>query len=464
LIEINSYATLPIIIPPRHRNRSKAGTDSNFRIKTPARKAPFGNNGYKIEGAIQSQSIANPTRLSRFKMGQKTYDALMALSFDAETAYRLSEAGHTLNSLKTSDIRKLRSLNISEELIDIIVRQPRAPIPLETLNKVLFESRMTCCICRDNSLGIIIHHIDEYSDSRSHAEDNLVVLCLNHHGEAHTKRELQLNLTPERLRGIKKQWLKQVKEYDTREALSANLGYSYQFMKQIADSVPLITAPVMSLQFADHQTRQELGSSIKLSLIAYVKPVTPLPDTQVMQWRDIGGVCSLRIGTPEPLVCADYWREKEKYIRLTSLLKPVAFVIHNQSSTLAQGVRVEIIGSSSSGITVTDELPDEPAYRYIDVIPPNLYAARLSLQREPQMEVVYHGSQWTLTVHFGNVQPKSYGWADEPFYIGSSTQESLELEAIIYADNLPDPPKVKLTIEFEIENRSPLTIDELRTL
>ena len=75
--------------------------------------------------------------------------------------------------------------------------------------------------------------------------------------------------------------------------------------------------------------------------------------------------------------------------------------------------------------------------------------------------MVYHGSQWTLTIHFGNVQPKSSVWADEPFYIGSNAEEFLELEAVIYADNLPDPPKVKLTIEFEIENRFPLTIDDL---
>jgi hypothetical protein len=213
----------------------------------------------------------------------------------------------------------------------------------------------------------------------------------------------------------------------------------------------------MSLQFADHENRQELGNSMKLSSIAYVEPVTPLRDTQVMQWRDIGK-SGLSIGTPEPLISPDYWREKEEYIRLTSLLRPVAFVIHNQSSTFVHGVRVEIIGSSCGGITVRDQLPDKPAYRLIDVIPPNIDARR-SLQR--QTEVVYHSSQWTLTVHFGNVQPKSSVWADEPFYIGSSAEKSLELEAVIYADNLPDPRKVKLTIEFEIENRPPLTIDDL---
>jgi len=328
------------------------------------------------------------------------------------------------------------------------------------MNKLLFESGWACCVCGKTSGGIIVHHIEKYSESHSHDEDNLVVLCLNHHGEAHTKRELGINLTPDRLRASKKLRLERVKQLHNREPLSANPEYSYESINQIADSVAIVTAPVMSLQFADHENRQELGNSMKLSSIAYVEPLTPLPDTQVMQLRDIG-ISGWRIRTPEPLIRPDYWREKEEYIRLTSLLRPVAFVIHNQSSTLVQGVRVEIIGSSSGGITVTDKLPDKPAYRLIDVIPPNIYAARLSLQREPQTEVVYHSSQWTLTVHFGNVQPKSSVWADEPFYIGSSAEKSLELEAVIYADNLPDPRKVKLTIEFEIENRLPLTIDDL---
>jgi hypothetical protein len=304
------------------------------------------------------------------------------------------------------------------------------------MNKLLFESRYTCCVCRDRSRKIIVHHIHKYSDSRSHAEDNLVVLCLNCHGEAHTTRELQLNLTPERLREHKKQWLEYVKQLDNCEALSANPEYSYESINQIADSVAIVTAPVMSLQFADHENRQERGNSMKLSSIAYVEPLTPLPDTQVMQLRDIG-ISGWRIRTPEPLIRPDYWREKEEYIRLTNLL------------------------SSSGGITVRDKLPDKPAYSLIEVIRRNIDAARLSLQREPQTEVVYHSSQWTLTVHFGNVQPKSSVWADEPFYIGSSAEKSLELEAVIYADNLPDPRKVKLTIEFEIENRLPLTIDDL---
>ena len=179
-------------------------------------------------------------------MGQNTFKALMNRGCDSETANRLEKAGHTLNYLKTLDVNELHDLSIPQELIDIILQEERPPIPRTTMNKVLFESRYTCCVCRDRSQGIIVHHIHKYSESRNHAEDNLVVLCLQHHGDAHTTRGLQLNLTPERLRESKQKWLDLVKQFDNHEALSANPEYSYQSINQIVDSVPLITAPVIS--------------------------------------------------------------------------------------------------------------------------------------------------------------------------------------------------------------------------
>ncbi len=153
----------------------------------------------------------------------------MGRGFDSQTAEQLVNQGHTLNSLKAMSTDDLRALNIPEKQIQIILDEPRPPIPQETVNKVLYDSRWTCCICRDRTQGIIIHHIHEYSESRNHSEDNLVVLCLNHHGEAHTKRELQINLTPDRLRDAKKQWLDFAQEQDLHEALSQSPGYSYSF-------------------------------------------------------------------------------------------------------------------------------------------------------------------------------------------------------------------------------------------
>lgn len=170
-------------------------------------------------------------------MSQRTLIALVRRGFDLETASRLASTGHTLKLLKSLDESALRALDISEDMVSAIFREPRPPIPLETLGKVLYESRMTCCVCRDRNRGVIVHHIHEFSDTRSHDESNLVVLCLDHHGEAHTRRALQMNLTANRLRDLKSRWLADVREHDIHEALSAKSNYSHEAVRQISDAV-----------------------------------------------------------------------------------------------------------------------------------------------------------------------------------------------------------------------------------
>lgn len=229
------------------------------------------------------------------------------------------------------------------------------------------------------------------------------------------------------------------------------------------DSVERLATPTMSLQFANHEIRKELGKSIRLSSTAYIKPTVPLPDLAPRKERSFGPF-GVEIPEPVPLLAnRSYWRDKEEYIRLTNLLKPVAFVIQNQSSVLAQNVRVQIIGMSNGSITVASELPDEPDYKNLAALSRNNLLTRLS-QQKPQTEVAHHGDQWTITVNFGNVQPKSCIWANEPFYIGSGQKELLELKATIYADNLTTPQNIQLKVEFVIENRLPLTIEKLKEL
>jgi hypothetical protein len=150
-------------------------------------------------------------------MGKTTINALVARGFDSEMAKIIDSKGYTLNALKNMNTDDLRGLGIPEKQIKMILNESRPPIPQETVIKVLHNSRWTCCICRDRTQGIVIHHINEYSNSRSHHENNLVVLCPNHHSEAHTKRDLQLNLTSERLKESKKMWVEFVRKLDFHE-------------------------------------------------------------------------------------------------------------------------------------------------------------------------------------------------------------------------------------------------------
>lgn len=138
--------------------------------------------------------------------------ALMQRKISSQLAKQLVGRGYTLGKLKQLSEDELLSLGMTSESISMIHNESRPPISEGTLRKLLYESNYVCCICKDRNAPIIIHHIIPWEESRSHNIDNLVVLCLLHHGEAHTKHDLSINLTAERIIDAKRRWLEAVKE------------------------------------------------------------------------------------------------------------------------------------------------------------------------------------------------------------------------------------------------------------
>ncbi len=157
------------------------------------------------------------TRKSR-KSGN-TMDAFLKRGIDSGLADSLIRQGYTLSKLKELQDSDLISLGLNTEQVDAINKGARPPIPDDTYIKLLYESKRTCCVCRDPSKPIIIHHIDEWSSSKSHDEDNLVVLCLEHHDLAHTKKELSLALNKKQLKEFKNKWLEQNRTSDAEAVL-----------------------------------------------------------------------------------------------------------------------------------------------------------------------------------------------------------------------------------------------------
>ena len=143
-----------------------------------------------------------------------TEKALLARGFDSELAASIRQQGYTLESLKLAGDENLSALGLSQAQAELLRREPRPPIPTEDLTRVLFDNRWVCCVCRDASRPIIVHHIREWSDSRDHTPANLAVLCSLHHGEAHTQRHLEQNLTGPRIAQSKAMWEAQVRRDD----------------------------------------------------------------------------------------------------------------------------------------------------------------------------------------------------------------------------------------------------------
>ena len=158
---------------------------------------------------------------------QNTINALMARGIDSEISKYISNSGHTLNDLKQMSKDELLNLGLSSVQIKLLWSENRPPIPTQVLSSVLHKSKMTCCICRDHTQPVVVHHIIEWAKSRSHDENNLVALCLTHHNQAHTTSTLSQNLSPEQIKHSKDQWESDILKMDAKNILNLrNESYS----------------------------------------------------------------------------------------------------------------------------------------------------------------------------------------------------------------------------------------------
>jgi len=146
----------------------------------------------------------------------------MGRGIDRKTAATMRAGGLTLSKLKSASDAKLKGLGLSTFAISSLRQGPRSEIPFPNLAEVLIANRYQCCVCNDPEKSIIVHHIVEWAQSHNHAPANLAALCLAHHDEAHSKKELSRNLTPATLRAFKKAWEAEVRVLNVTAILDAS--------------------------------------------------------------------------------------------------------------------------------------------------------------------------------------------------------------------------------------------------
>lgn len=160
-------------------------------------------------------------------MTQNTIKALLSRGLDSKAAENLNAKGFTLQKLKLLNKNELSVLGLQDNFIDVLFNESRPPIPSITVQKLLYQSKFTCCICRDPHKSVVIHHIHEWNKSRNHNEENLIVLCLDHHNEAHTKRDLTLSLSGDFLKAAKQNWIETVNFQDSKHSLILKSNHNY---------------------------------------------------------------------------------------------------------------------------------------------------------------------------------------------------------------------------------------------
>jgi hypothetical protein len=158
--------------------------------------------------------------MSGGKNMNKTVVALISRGIDLETASRLAADGNTMASLQQKKATELEKLGLSSDMASNIQKGTRPSIPDSVVKALLYNNRYCCCVCRESARSIIIHHIVSWHETRNHSPENLAVLCLDHHDKAHSKSDLSINLTADKLRAAKAEWEKAVKTLDSRQILS----------------------------------------------------------------------------------------------------------------------------------------------------------------------------------------------------------------------------------------------------
>ena len=130
----------------------------------------------------------------------------------------------TITEIKSFEKKRLiNDYGLDEETIDIIKRKKsRPPIPPETVTELFFRSMYLCVFC--NSTSFVIHHIEEWHKSKSHDIDNLVLLCPNHHNDAHTTHRLAKTLSEQYIKDARNRHYEKV--MDLRDKFTfGNLNY-----------------------------------------------------------------------------------------------------------------------------------------------------------------------------------------------------------------------------------------------
>jgi len=209
----------------------------------------------------------------------------------------------------------------------------------------------------------------------------------------------------------------------------------------------------LKLQLANIHLRKNLGTSIKLTS----NVLEPLDESEVplagKQQKSFMMLLSTDINE-------NYYKEMVPYVSIMSIVNPIGFVIKNISANVAIDVRVAASGKTSDNLIIFDEsqMPEKPVFQrdYLLIHHP---ISTLKINRDVFMDI--HEDAWSFEVSFGKIQPRDTKWSEDVLYIGAMEPFQLNMTASIFADNLPEPLKVPLSIQIKTEKRL-MTFDDLK--
>jgi len=145
---------------------------------------------------------------------KRVFKNLIAAGINDKLSKKIINKGYSKTKLRLASKKELKKKFTNEEIDEIKKKIKRNPIPNHVINRLIVECDWKCCICSDITLNqpVETHHIEEHSKTHDDSFDNIVLLCLKHHGKAHMKNTKARDpLPPELLITKKAELIEKVK-------------------------------------------------------------------------------------------------------------------------------------------------------------------------------------------------------------------------------------------------------------
>ena len=168
----------------------------------------------------------------------------------------------------------------------------RTGVPSKTRSAVLIANRHACCVCGKS--GVVIHHIN--GNNRDHRAENLAVLCLGHHDEAHSSGGLSAALTSEHIVSYKGSWEETCASAAARVARMRTAFVLVDYknaarIRQLYEQVPLLQKRRAAEQLrAEFQEESGLGQAKGVDVCIEPNTSWPRSTERMLQYVGTGVV------------------------------------------------------------------------------------------------------------------------------------------------------------------------------
>lgn len=216
-----------------------------------------------------------------------------------------------------------------------------------------------------------------------------------------------------------------------RRGSSTDIANPDEIARMGAAAISTIPVPIADLQFAHPESLLISGTKLELeSRNILIPDETDISETEVVsRATDMSFTNS-----PSYKLLARYFAEIAK-------LSPVRLALKNIGPILLNNARLELNVAKQEGFLISRS------------------KSLIRLPGKININFIETDKFWNISVVFGSIPPKATNFSGK-FYVSAARSLTVDIEAFVYADNLPDPLRFPLSISVRVQEER-ITADKI---